>query len=104
MALKYGFTTMAPAFVLPAAYAGLIGLLALGAFVPIVGLGTLGLLGLLFVWHAIGGLRESDPAWYLRPIFRPIEAFAGLYGFLRGLFRYGVSDREAPEPTTQAHS
>lgn len=102
MALKYGFATMASAFVLPAAYAGLLGLFLVGILVPLVAAVTASLLALLLVWHAIGGLRESDPAWYLRPVFRPVEALAGIYGILRGVFTYGLSSRTAPGPRSQA--
>jgi glycosyltransferase involved in cell wall biosynthesis len=91
MMLKHGLAPMLSAFVLPAAYAAVIGLLVSGAMVPLVGVAGLGLLGIMLVWHAIGGLRESDPAWYLRPLFRPIEGIAGLYGLVRGILRYGFS-------------
>lgn len=96
MALKYGFTTMAPAFVLPAGYTVALAVIASGFATPIAAWAGGGLLVLLLAWHAIGGLVESDPTWYLRPLFRPIEAFAALYGVLRGVIRYGLGSRPIP--------
>lgn len=91
MMLKHGPATVAEALVLPAAYAGVLAVLAAGVLVPAMAGAGLGLLLLVAAWHAIGGLREDDPAWYLRPLFRPIEALAGLYGLARGLLVYGFT-------------
>jgi glycosyltransferase involved in cell wall biosynthesis len=96
MGLKYGFASVASAFVLPGAYLGALAVLAAGLFAPVAALGGLGLLALMAVVHAVGGIREDDPAWYLRPLFRPVEALAGIYGLGRGLVRYGLSSRAVP--------
>lgn len=98
MALKYGFATMAPAFTLPAAYAVLAIGLAAGVWAPLLGLASLVLLGSALLVHAVSGVREGDPVWYLRPVFRPVEAAAGLFGLIRGVVRYGVRSRGIPKP------
>jgi len=90
MALKYGLREMAGAFALGLAY-GLVLLLALASLVwrSFVWAAVL-LLVILVTKHWIEGIRESDPLWYYRGLFRPIEGFASLYGLLRGLVRYGI--------------
>ena len=90
MALKFGIREMAGGFSLPLAYGLLLVLtIATLAWFPI-GWIALALLLALLVKHWIEGIRESDPLWYLRGLFRPIEGLAGLYGLARGLVRYGV--------------
>lgn len=101
MMLKYGAREVADTFLLPGAYALVVALLAAGIVWPISALAGLVLLAGLLVKHAQGGLSEDDPMWWARPIFRPIEAFAGIYGLLRGLVRYGVQVRSAPGPVTE---
>lgn len=96
MGLKYGFGAVTSAFVLPGAYLVALGILGMGLFVPVLGLAGVGLLVLMGIVHAVGGLREEDPVWYLRPLFRPIEALAGLYGLARGLLTYGLRSRPIP--------
>lgn len=99
MMLKYGPASVASTFLLPGAYA-LVLLLAIGALgAPWVGWVGAGLLAALLLKHAQGGLSEGDPLWWARPFFRPIEAFAGLFGLLRGLARYGVRPRPVPAPS-----
>lgn len=90
MALKYGMREMAEAFVLPAAYALLL-LLLVGSllWLPLLWFGLV-FLALLVVKHWIDGIRDGDPMWAYRALFRPIEGFAGLYGLFRGLARYGI--------------
>jgi hypothetical protein len=90
MALKYGLREMATAFVVPAAY-GLLFLFVLAAifcrlFVWVAAV----FLAVLLVIHWIDGVRDGDPLWPYRAIFRPIEGFAGLFGLFRGIVRYGV--------------
>ena len=90
MALKYGLREMAGAFALGLAY-GLVLLLALASLVwRSFAWAAVLLLVILVAKHWIEGIRESDPLWYYRGLFRPIEGFASLYGLLRGLVRYGI--------------
>ena len=90
MALKYGLREMAGAFALGLAY-GLVLLLALASLVwRSFAWAAVLLLVILVTKHWIEGIRESDPLWYYRGLFRPIEGFASLYGLLRGLVRYGI--------------
>jgi hypothetical protein len=90
MALKYGFREMADGFLLPLAY-GLVLVLAIAALV-VTSLSWIALILLvsLLLKHWVEGVRESDPLWFYRALFRPVEGFAGLYGLLRGFIRYGV--------------
>lgn len=90
MALKYGFREMASGFYLPLAY-GLLLLLAVTSLVwaPLAWIALVFLVALL-AKHWIEGVRESDPLWYYRALFRPIEGVAGLVGLVRGILRYGV--------------
>lgn len=99
MMLKYGPGTVARTFILPGAYALAIALLVAGIFEPLLALIGLGLIGLYVVKHAVGGLREDDPMWWARTVFRPTEALAGLYGLARGLWRYGIKRRAPPGAT-----
>lgn len=90
MALKYGALEMANGLALPIAYLlVLILVVAAFAWAPFLWIASV-LVVLLITKHWIEGIRESDPLWYYRALFRPIEGFAGLYGLLRGLVRYGV--------------
>lgn len=104
MMLKYGPGAVASTFLLPGAYA-LVVLLGTGAFlVPWLGAISVGLLVALLLKHAQGGLFEGDPMWWARLLFRPIEAFAGMYGLARGLARYGVKPRPVPDPGARARA
>ncbi|TMA01103.1 MAG: glycosyltransferase [Methanobacteriota archaeon] len=90
MALKYGFLEMASGFSLPLAYGLLLALaIAALALTPLAWTALLLLVALLLK-HWVEGVRESDPMWFYRALFRPVEGFAGLYGLVRGLVRYGV--------------
>ena len=90
MALKYGLREMLTAFELPFAYA-LLGLILIASIFwrPLLWAAAL-LLIILIITHWIDGVREDDPLWPYRALFRPIEGFAGLYGLLRGVVRYGI--------------
>jgi glycosyltransferase involved in cell wall biosynthesis len=90
MALKYGLREMVGGFSLPFAYAlVLVFALASLAWPPFAWL-AVALFLILLAKHWIEGIRESDPLWYYRGLFRPIEGAAGLYGIVRGFLRYGV--------------
>ena len=90
MALKYGVREMAEAFILPTAYALLLVLLVASVvWRPLLWL-ALGLWVVLVAKHWIDGIRDADPMWPYRALFRPVEGFAGLYGLIRGLVRYGI--------------
>ena len=93
MALKYGVRVMSVAFLLPLGY-GLLIVFAVFSFVwrPLAWLTLLLFLGLI-TKHWFEGIREGDPLWAYRALFRPIEGLAGLYGLLRGVARYGVRRR-----------
>jgi len=90
MVLKYGFLEMSSAIMLPLAY-GLLLILVLASLLwtPIAWAALFFFVSLV-VKHWTDGLRDADPLWFLRPVFRPIEAIAGLYGLMRGMTRYGV--------------
>ncbi len=90
MALKYGLREMLPAFVIPGAYALVLILAVIGLWFPIFWWLDLLLLVGLLTKHWIGGLRDRDPMWPYRALFRPLEGFAGLYGLLRGVVTYGI--------------
>ncbi len=100
MFLKYGLREMIPALVVPGAYALVILLALLGIAWPIFWWLGLILVVALSVKHMIEGLREQDPLWPLRAVFRPLEGVAGLFGFARGLFRYGIRRRPLPSRIT----
>lgn len=90
MVLKYGLRSMRDALLLPAAY-GLLLVLSLLAILwwPVAWL-ALALLVILLAMHLISGYRDADPLWPYRILFRPVEGFAGLYGLMRGVVRFGV--------------
>lgn len=90
MMLKHGFPSVASSFVLPSAYALVLLLLVTGLAIPWAALAGVGLLAALLFKHAQGGRSEGDPLWWARPLFRPVEAVAGIYGIARGMARYGV--------------
>ena len=90
MVLKYGIREMRTAFELPFAYAFLGLILIASIFWPPLVWAAASLLIVLLVTHWIDGVREDDPLWPYRALFRPIEGFAGLYGILRGVVRYGI--------------
>ena len=98
LGLKHGFRTMLPALVLPTTYLGLAALLIGGVFWrPLLWAG-LGLWGLVAFIHVVSAVRERDPTFILRPLFRLVEAMAGMTGLFMGLVRYGLPSRPHGHP------
>lgn len=89
MVLKYGLREMAGALLLPGAYGLVLALLIAGLAWPVVWWATAVLFLALIARHWMEGYREGDPLWPHRALFRPLEGLAGLYGFARGVVRYG---------------
>jgi cellulose synthase/poly-beta-1,6-N-acetylglucosamine synthase-like glycosyltransferase len=96
MMLKYGAREMAGALSLPAAYLVLAAIAAMGVWVRVALPVALLLLLLLFTKQWISAAQEDDPVWWARPMYRIVEAAAGIHGLLRGLLTFGVRRRPVP--------